>query len=115
MVYDFESTGRRIILSIHNTLYFKGENHNFIPPFMMRLSGLEVHEIPKFLFCNPMMMHHFILLTDLNLQLLLHTKSIIYYMTTRRSDVDKIGKFYQHLLTPDTPEWYLYYPRYSYQ
>ena len=46
-VYDCESMGRSIILSIHNELYFKGMNHNLTPIFMMRLGGLEVYECPK--------------------------------------------------------------------
>ena len=53
MVHDCESTGRIIILSIHNTLYFKEMNHNLIPTFMMRLYGFEVDKGPKFLACNP--------------------------------------------------------------
>ena len=42
MVYDFESTERRIILYIHKDLYFNRMNHNLIPPFIMILDGLEV-------------------------------------------------------------------------
>ena len=59
--YYCEIAGKSIILSIHNALYFKGMMHNLIPPFVMILAGLEVHEWPKFLSCNPTMRHHSIL------------------------------------------------------
>ena len=49
VVYDFESTGKIIILYIHNLLYFKGMRRNLISPLLMILDGLEVDECLKLL------------------------------------------------------------------
>ena len=49
VIYYCESMGRSIILSIHNSLYFKGMNHNLISPFIMRLASLEVENVLSFL------------------------------------------------------------------
>ena len=96
-VYDCEIMGRSIILSIHNGLYFKGMNHNLIHIFMMRLGGLEVYECPKFLDRNPTVRHHYILLPNLQLLLLLCINGIISYLPKRRPDAS-------HRLTHNTPE-----------
>ena len=49
VMYDCELTGNSYVLVIHNALYIKEMVINLIPPIMMRLSGLEVDECPKFL------------------------------------------------------------------
>ena len=49
VAYDCEYTGKTHILVIHNALYLRTMSVNLIPPFMMRLAGLEVNECPKFL------------------------------------------------------------------
>ena len=52
-VHCFESKLISIILSIHNSLYFKGKKLNLLPPFMVRLAGIEIDEFPKLLALNP--------------------------------------------------------------
>ena len=99
-VYDSESMGRSIIFSIHNALYFKGMNHNLIPPFIIRLDVLEVDECPNLLACNPTMRHHFILLPDQRLCLPLHIKGIISYLPTMSSDSGEEGKLDRHIIIP---------------
>ena len=49
VAYDCEYTGETRIMVICNVLYFKNMEVNLIPPFMMRLAGIEVNECPKFL------------------------------------------------------------------
>ena len=49
VAYDCEISGKTRILVICNTLYFKDMEINLVPPFMMRLNGLEVDKYPKFL------------------------------------------------------------------
>ena len=110
MVYDCETTGTIIILSIHNALYFKGVNHNLIPIFMMIFDGLEVYQCPKFLDRNPTKIHHSILLPDIQIHL-----PIIFYLLKTRPDAEECGQFDQHSLPPDTPEWDTRNPRNSTQ
>ena len=42
-------TGVTYLLVIRNALYMKGMEGNLIPPFMIRLTGHEVDECPKFI------------------------------------------------------------------
>ena len=58
VAYDCEYSGMTYIMVIHNALYFKNMDVNLIPPFMMRLAGLEVNECPKFLAPNPTIENH---------------------------------------------------------
>ena len=115
VLYDCESTVIIIILSINNTLYFKGMNNNLIPPFMMRLDGLEVDECPKFLEHNPIVRQHSTLLPYLQLHLHLCIKGIISYLHTRRPDKSEEWQLDKNCLMPDdTPEWKPHGPIYSY-
>ena len=85
-----------IILSLHNTLYFKGMNRNLILPLMMILDGFEVYSCPKFLSLNPIMSRLSILLPDLQLRLPLHKKGIISYLPTSKLDAGGEGKLDRH-------------------
>ena len=78
--------------------------HILIPPFMMRLDCLEVDKLPKIFSWNPTEWHHSILLPYLQLHIPLHTKGIISYLPTRRTDTFEGGQFEQNILTPYAPE-----------
>ena len=54
VAYDCEFTGETYILVIYNALHMKSMD-NLIPPFMLRQSGLEVNECPKFLAKKPVL------------------------------------------------------------
>ena len=45
--YDCPMTGKVYIFHINNALYIKEMKVNLIPPFMLRLNGLQVNECPK--------------------------------------------------------------------
>ena len=49
VAYDCEFTGKVYILIIKNALYFEEMTVNLIAPFILRLAGLQVNEIPKFM------------------------------------------------------------------
>ena len=69
LAYDCQFTGTTIILKIYNASYFKNMTNNLIPPFLMRLAGVEVDECPKFLSKSPSENNHSIYDTELNLRL----------------------------------------------
>ena len=58
VAYDCEHTGETYILVLCNALYFENMEVNLVPPFMMRLAGVEVDECPKFLAKNPTDSNH---------------------------------------------------------
>ena len=47
IAYDCPHSGEVFLLVAQNTLYIKIMEHNLVPPFIMRESGLEVNEKEK--------------------------------------------------------------------
>ena len=58
IAYEYEFTGKVLIMVIRNVLHLKEMKHNLLSSFMMRLAGLEVNEQPKFMTRNPTTKHH---------------------------------------------------------
>ena len=44
IVYDCDITGESHILILHNALHILNMENNLVPPFAMRLAGLEVND-----------------------------------------------------------------------
>ena len=53
-------TGNLTIIIINNVLYIRDMDYNLLPPIMIRLNGLLVDELPKFLCPNPTIETHYI-------------------------------------------------------
>ena len=66
VVYDFTITGNSTILIINNALYIREMEPNLLPPIIMRLNGLLVDELPKFLCPNHTTETHSIFFTTEN-------------------------------------------------
>ena len=58
MFYDCEYSGESYAVIIRNALYVKRMQVALIPPFMMRMAGIEVDECPKFLSTKPSITNH---------------------------------------------------------
>ena len=58
VIYDCQFTGSSYIMVIRNALYLRAMTFSLIPPFMMRMAGIEVNECPKFLAKAPTIEHH---------------------------------------------------------
>ena len=58
LAYDCEFTGETVLMIIRNALHVPSMNNHLIPPFMMRLAGLDVNECAKFLAKKPNISHH---------------------------------------------------------
>ena len=53
LAYDCPFTGKTYILVARNVLYIKHMNHNLVPPFIMRETGITVNDVPKMHIDNP--------------------------------------------------------------
>jgi hypothetical protein len=82
VAYDCLLTHRTHILLINNALYMRTMTVNLIPPFVMRLNGLQVNECPKFLSLHPDINDHSIYLPEDDLRLPLLLQGIISYLPT---------------------------------
>ena len=82
VAYDCEKTGEIYIMVIHHALYLESMTENLIPPFLMRLAGLEVDECPKILAKDPKEENHSILFPLNNMRIHLKLEWIISYIPT---------------------------------
>ena len=83
VTHDCEVTGRTYILIINNALYFQNMEENLIPPFMMRLAGVDVDKCPKFLAKKPSERNHSMTFPESNVQIPFQLEGRISYIPTR--------------------------------
>ena len=78
---------------------------NLIPPFMMRLAGIEVDECPKFLSPKPSEVNHSLYCPMANVRIPLHLDGIISYIPTRLPLKEELNDLEVIELTPMTDVW----------
>ena len=83
VTYECEYTGNVVLLMIRNALHLPSMNNHLIPPFMMRLAGLEVNECAKFLVKSPKIHHHSIYFPEDKFRIPLFLAGITSYSPTR--------------------------------
>ena len=83
IAYECEFTGKVLIVIISSRLHLKEMNHNLLSPFIMRLSGLEVNEQPKFMTRNSTTKHHFVYFKENYIQLPFAIKGTVSFIPTR--------------------------------
>ena len=74
VAYECAFTGKVRIMVIRNGPHLKEMNHNLLSPFIMRLSGMELNEQPKFMTSNPTTKHHLVYFKENNIRLPLAIK-----------------------------------------
>ena len=99
--YNCEFTGETYILVIYNALHMKWMRVNLIPPFMLRLVGLEVNGCPKFLAKKPGLEHHSVFFPKDDIRLPFKIEGIIPYFPTRPPDTVEISNCKHLVLTPE--------------
>ena len=105
VAYTDAITGITYLLVISNALYMKGMEGNLIPPFMIRLTGHEVDECPKFMCKQPTTKSHAITIGDPELIIPLSLKGITSYIPTRKPTVDECKTCKYIDITPNTSDW----------
>ena len=107
VAYDCELTGETHILVLCNALHFQRMENNLIPPFMMRLAGIEVDECPKFLSKQPTESNHSMFFPAEEIRIPFQLEGIISYVPTRCPTEDELthreGEYL--MLTPNVPTW----------
>jgi hypothetical protein len=66
VAYDDPSTGRSILMVIHQAILIKGLEHNILCPMQLRHSGITVNECPKHCVTIPARDDHAIIIPDGN-------------------------------------------------
>ena len=107
VAYDCEITGKTHILVIHNALYLRSMKTNLIPPFMMRLAGLQVNECPKFLSLAPSINDHSVYFPAADVRFPFQIEGIVSYLSTRIPSDQELSDYAGEylLLTPNAEDW----------
>ena len=103
--YDCDITGDSYILIIRNALHLASMKNHLIPPFMMRLAGVELNECPKFLAKQPSLDHHSLFFPQEQLRIPLLLTGIVSYVpicTPSHSDAECLPTLE---LTPQVSHW----------
>ena len=103
VAYDDPLNGNLYLLKIRNALHVESMPNNLIPPFLMRLAGIEVDECPKFLSPNPTERNHSIFFRDENIRIALKLNGTISTIVTRsptENEIELVGTIDTHL-TPN--------------
>ena len=108
VAYDDPREGTTYLIVIKNALHVPSMSYNLIPPFMMRLAGIEVKECPKFLSESPNKKDHSIYFRDESIRIPLQLKNTILFIPTRvpvQAKLDLMGSpdIQVMFLTPDFP------------
>ena len=114
LLYTCEYTGEKCIFLVYNALFVPEMEHNLIPPFMMRLAGLEVDEKPKFLSKRLSVENHSFYCPKLKKRI--HLKLIgttSYFPTNIPSSEDLQYIDCRIELTPPSPSWNLHETSYQ--
>lgn len=107
LLYEDDVSGEQYLLLIRNALSVPSMNHHLIPPFMMRLAGVEVDECAKFLSKKPSVRNHSLYFPDEDVRIPMSIHNIFSYVPTRMpstQDVEDL-KDKQLELTPQLPKW----------
>ena len=83
IAYDDNLTGETMLLKIRNALYVESLESNLIPPFVMRLAGIEVNECPKFLSKYPTEQDHSLFFREEDVRIPLQLKNTISFFPSR--------------------------------
>ena len=107
VAYDCEYTGKTFMLVLRNALHFPSMDISLIPPFIMRLAGIEVNECPKFLAKSPSIEHHSMYFPDNHLRIPLQLHGIISYLSVRSPSQDELSSCPEPILelTPQRQQW----------
>ena len=72
-----------MLLKIRNALYVESLESSLIPPFVMRLAGIEVNECPKFLSKYPTEQDHSLFFREEDVRIPLQLKNTISFFPSR--------------------------------
>mgnify|MGYP003331657373 CR=1 FL=1 len=109
ITYDDHSTGRPVLLVIHQAIFITGMKHNLLCPMQLRHSGIRVNDRPKHCTPVPTREDHSIIIPDGNYMIPLSLHGITSFFPTRTPSKGEVAKFKVEgdyiELTTDTPLW----------
>ena len=114
--YDCPKTGRAYLLVMRNGLHVPSNEHNLIPPFIMREAGLVVKDTPKIHCQEATVEDHTVYCKEHDLRIPLSLDGIFSYFPTRALTIEEMEhpeELPYIFLSPDTPRWDPYDERFE--
>ena len=106
VMYDCQDSSKNYVCIIRNALNVPEMDECLIPPIMMRLTGIEVNECPKFLSKKPSIEDHSIYFPEKELRIPMYLRGIISSIPCRKpSDDELIDNDGVLEFTPDMDNW----------
>ena len=108
IAYDGPISLQTYLLVMRNALLIPTMDHNLIPPFLIRLAGLQVDETPKHQLALPTVDNHSIYDSETGMRIHLKLNGIFSYFPTRALTLDEIENwdvFTIVFITPDGDAW----------
>ena len=108
IAYDDPISLQTYLLVMRNALLIPSMDHNLIPPFLLRMAGLQVDETPKHQLALPTVDNHSIYDSETGMRIHLKLNGIFSYFPTRALTVDEIDdwdRFPIVFITPDGDAW----------
>ena len=105
IAYECEYTNKVVLLVIRNALHLPSMDNHLIPPFMMRLAGLEVNECAKFMVKRPSITNHSIYFPEEKFRIPLLLSGITSYVPTRATIGNELDELDFLELTPQSNSW----------
>ena len=87
MMYNCEYSGNSYLMVIRNALYLKQMESTLIPPFMMRVAGIEIDKCQKFLAKKLSIRNHLIFFLYQNIHIPMKLFGIVSYVPARLPSV----------------------------
>ena len=108
IAYDDPISLQTYLLVMRNALLIPTMDHNLVPPFLLRLAGLQVDETPKHQLALPTVDNHSIYDSETGMRIHLKLNGIFSYFPTRALTLDEIENWDMFpivFLTPDGDAW----------
>lgn len=105
IAYDDPISGKTYILLVRNALYIQSMSHNLIPPFIMRMRGVIVNDVPKIHCKEPTVRDHAICFEDIDLRIQLRLQGIFSVFHHRAPTTDELQQCDKVFMTPDSASW----------
>ena len=101
--YDSPYNGKSYILVLRNALYVPLMDHNLIPPFMLRETGVTVNDVPKIHKEDPAVDDHTITFVETGFRISLSLWGIFsYFPTSKPTHDDLLNPNEVYILSPAT-------------
>ena len=106
IAYDCPYKKNTYVLIFRNALHMPIMEHNLIPPFIIRVGGVIVIDVPKIHCEDPTIEYHCIWFKNSYLKIPMQLSGTFSYFYSRLTTVDQLYSCDKVFITPDSSDWH---------